>query len=143
LFFFFLLLLPLPLSTETQLGQNYETVVEKAKSALVTAVMGKARASGGGKKTTVSVVDPGSHWPRLWRVSLTQEELARHKSLDKNERKKEEPSNENPMPKGLSPRLRELFTKLDKQRVSDLSLPSEGIGFVTHEVHCTHRNEFR
>jgi len=124
---------------ESQLGQNYKSLVDKGKAALISAVMGKS--SGAGKKT-VSVVDKGSHWPRLWRVCISEEEFANHLNLDSKARKKQEPSNEDPMPRALPPRLKELFQKMDSERVKNLPHATEGIGFVTHEVHCTHRNEF-
>jgi hypothetical protein len=111
------------------LGQNYET-----------AVAGKSAT--GGKKT-VSVVDRGSHWPRLWRVCISDDELKAMAKLDKSERKKMEPSNEDPMPTTLQPRLRELFTKMDNERARNLSHPSEGVAFVTYEIDCVHRNEFQ
>ena len=105
---------------ETQLGQNYVTPVK------------------GGQ---VSVVDPGSHWPRMWRVCISDEEIAEMAKLDKPDRKKLEPTNEKPMQ--VNPRLRKLFTKLDEERRTvHLRHPLEGIAFVTYEIHCTHRNNF-
>lgn len=113
---------------EGQLGQNYTTELKGAK---------------GQAKKVVSVVDPRSHWPRLWRVSITDEELKAMAKLDKKERKNMEPSNEDPCPPGLQPRLRALFADLDRAREKNLVFPTEGIGFVTYEIDCTHRNEFR
>jgi len=108
---------------ETQLGQNFETLVTKPT------------------KRTVSVVDACSHWPRLWRVCINEEELAEWSKMDKKEKKKVEPSNEEPTI--CNERLKRLFTSLDKQRTLDLSNPSEGIAFVTYEVSCIHRCAFQ
>mmetsp|Transcript_4781 Transcript_4781/g.10131 ORF Transcript_4781/g.10131 Transcript_4781/m.10131 type:complete len:514 (+) Transcript_4781:1-1542(+) len=115
---------------EGQLGQNYES-----------AAAAKGGAAGG--KKMVSVIDPGSHWPRLWRVSITDDELEAMSKLDRKEKKAMEPSNENPMPKGLQPRLRKLFEEMDHERERNLSKPTEGVAFVTYEIDCTHRNEFQ
>ena len=114
---------------EGQLGQNYESAAAKGGAA-------------GGKKM-MSVIDPGSHWPRLWRVSITDDELEAMSKLDRKEKKAMEPSNENPMPKGLQPRLRKLFEEMDHERERNLREPTEGVAFVTYEIDCTHRNEFQ
>ena len=110
---------------EVQLGQNYETPCVSAD-----------------KKTkfTVSVVDPGSHWPRLWRVCLDDDEIDAMAALDRKSRKKLEPTNERPHQ--CAPRLFELFARLDHQRALDLPHPDEGVVFVTHEITCVHRTTF-
>ena len=109
---------------EVQLGQNYETAVFVK-----------------GVKGTVSVADPGSHWPRMWRVCLNDDEIAAMANMDKKERKKLEPTND--LPRQVNPRLANLFTRLDAQREHNLPHPDEGIAFVTHEVHCLHRSHFQ
>lgn len=122
---------------ETQLGQNFETTIDGGKG-------GKAAKKSPNQKRVVSVVDSGSHWPRLWRVCISDEELKAMQKLDKKEQKKMIPSNEDPMPKALQPRLRDLFTAMDTQREKNLSASSfEGVAFVTYEITCTHRNVFQ
>ena len=122
---------------EVQLGQNYETELNSAKNAMMAMLMRKNNSA---SKNMVTVADAGSHWPRLWRVCVNDDELEALEKLDRKERKKLEPSDETP--KAVPPRLRDLFTALDEQREKNLPNPNEGIGFVSYEVHCTHRNEF-
>jgi len=122
------------------LGQNYETAVKEGKSAKESDQKGAAPVK---RRTTVSVIDPGSHWPRLWRMCISDDELRAMQKLDKKEQKQMTPSNEDPTPKALQSRLRDLFTEMDQQRELNLSAsPFEGVAFVTYEIVCTHRNEF-
>ena len=89
--------------------------------------MGKKAAASG--KRVVSVVDKGSHWPRMWRVCLDDDEVYEMSKMEKKEKKKLEPTNEKPQQ--VNERIRELFTRLDEMRELDLSQETEGIAFVT------------
>jgi hypothetical protein len=110
---------------EIQLGQNHDTVLSAGKVALKSAVLGRAARN----YNSVSVVDAGAHWPRLWRVCVEDSELKEIKSKTPEERLMLEPTNEHPM--RCHKRLIELFTKLDKERKENLKHPTEGIMFVT------------
>jgi len=123
---------------ETQLGQNYTTVVNAKTNVLQERVVGRSAAASA--KRIVSVTDPGSHWPRMWRVCMDDHEVSAYRKMSKKEKKKIEPTNENP--RTVNDRLKKFFTKLDRDREMNLSHPTEGIGFVTYEITCEHRNTF-
>ena len=109
---------------EVQLGQNHESVFQN-----------KANCS-----FTISVADAASHWPRLWRVCLDDNELSEMQKMTKAEKSKLEPTNEHP--RQVNDRLFKLFSQLDRSRVLNLAHPDEGIAYVSYEVHVTHRCEF-
>ena len=126
---------------EAQLGQNATTAVAPRKEKGWKDVAEKLSLGEGGRRLLakkkaafVSVTDPGSHWPRMWRVLISDEEIAAMAAMPRAERKAQEPSNEEPM--RVNARLKELLVKIDAQRARNLSHPDEGIGFVTYEIHC-------
>ena len=106
---------------ETQLGQNYTTPCKEE----ITGSDGKKQL----RHFTVSVVDPQSHWPRMWRVGLNDFELLEMKKMEKKEAKKLEPTNDKP--RRVNERIRRLFTRLDDERERNLRHRTEGINFVT------------
>mmetsp|Transcript_67414 Transcript_67414/g.152569 ORF Transcript_67414/g.152569 Transcript_67414/m.152569 type:complete len:783 (-) Transcript_67414:278-2626(-) len=118
---------------ETQLGQNYTTPCKEP-------VKDPATGETSTRHWTVSVVDPGSHWPRMWRVCMNEDELNDWKRMDKKARKKVEPTNQKPM--NVIPRLRGLFLAIDAERERNLALPTEGICFNTYEITALHRNTY-
>lgn len=71
---------------EVQLGQNYETVVNAPSSALnklKNHVLSKSGKSALPTTRKIFVSDPQSHWPRLWRVSINDEEIKEMGQMDK------------------------------------------------------------
>ena len=146
---------------ESQLGQNAQTLLSRVQSKsrsndpLGDTLFTKAPRSlqgwkkgddlGVGEKSQkkqsrvaslvyARVGDKTSHWPRLWRTLVSDEELRQLDDLDKATRKKMEPSNGKP--ESMHPRLQELCTFLDVKREKDLSHPNEGIVFCTYDVTC-------
>ena len=85
----------------------------------------------------VSVADEASHWPRLWRVLISDKELEELNKMPRAQKKQLTPGNENF--KAVSPRLQQLFRSMDEERSEFLKFPSEGIAFVTYEISCEHR----
>jgi hypothetical protein len=123
---------------EVQIGQNFEAILIDEKMAKKTSMLNLADPNGAlttdeADKVSVikklSVVDDKSHWPRLWRVCISDVEIREMQQLDSHARKMCEPTNEHPT--RCNERLTELFKKLDAERELNLSHPSEGIAFVT------------
>ena len=155
---------------ECQLGQNAETLLDKKPKKgdelkgpmgdpLFTspprALQGWRKGDGlqadlAAKKHTnvkhyARVGDKTSHWPRLWRVLVSDAELTEMESMGKDERgndkrKKFEPSNGKP--EQMHSRLKELFKFCDAKRAKNLSHPDEGIVFATYDVACKSRQVF-
>lgn len=91
------------------------------------------------EKQFARVSDKESHWPRLWRTLISDQEFG--EILAKKKAKAQyEPTNENPT--HMHSRLKELCTFLDARRVKALAHPEEGIVFVTYELQCEARQAY-
>jgi hypothetical protein len=96
----------------------------------------------------VRVGDACSHWPRLWRVMVSDaelEEMRRWRANDESEEERKlakarETTNEKPT--NLHPRLKTVFKFLDEKRRRDLSHPEEGIVFCSIDMWVVKKNEF-
>jgi len=96
-------------------------------------------------KTVARVSDKTSHWPRLWRTLVSDEELQEiHRkggnAADKKRRRLLEPSNE--QPEAMHKRLKELMSFLDVKRQKNLAHPDEGIVFVSFDISAEIRQSF-
>jgi hypothetical protein len=147
---------------ECQLGQNAETSLSKpGKKGEKSGIQGdkyyttpprcfqlwKAGegllASKKEKKPTklfARVSDKESHWPRLWRTLVSDQEINEIYIEKKKPKEQYEPTNLNPT--HMHDRLKELCTFLDARRAKALSHPEEGIVYVTYEMQCEARQAF-
>jgi hypothetical protein len=122
---------------EVQIGQSFESKVQSTTGfikdpiqALLSRTMNAdTPAAKLASMVKVNLAEDCSHWPRLWRVCVSDSELAQIESLDSHSRRLLEPTIENP--RKCHERLTDLFNRLDREREQNLPHPTEGIAFVT------------
>jgi hypothetical protein len=81
-----------------------------------------------------------AHWPRMWRVLISDTDLVKFELMSKAEKKKVEPTNSKPQ--NVPQEMKEILLALDAQRERDLSHPDEGLVFSTYEIGCLSRQTY-
>lgn len=94
----------------------------------------------GGEAVGGHASDNFAHWPRMWRVLLSDEDLETYEQMSKSEKKKMEPTNGKPQ--NVPAEMKKILLGLDLQREKDLEHPDEGLVFSTYEIECLSRQTY-